>query len=93
MVTIGAPATGRDVVDPVAGLLDPATAPVSYGYYAENADDAASIERHRRVDPDKTIGWWNRHRPLQWAIGATLALNLGLMPSIQDALLTILQHL
>ncbi|MCM6777061.1 hypothetical protein NDR87_26590 [Nocardia sp. CDC159] len=93
MVTIGTPANQGSVVDPAAGLLDPSTAPISYGYYAENATDAAAIERHRRVDPQRTVGWWHRHRILRLGIGATLALNLGLMPSIQDALLSFLQHL
>ncbi|MFI5778001.1 hypothetical protein [Nocardia sp. NPDC051570] len=93
MVTIGTPAGQGSVIDPRSGLLDPSTAPISYGYYAENATGAEEIARHLRSDRDKTIGWWNRHRILRLGIGATLVLNLGVMPSVQDAVLSFLQHL
>ncbi|MBF6330899.1 hypothetical protein [Nocardia transvalensis] len=86
-------ADGTTVVDPRAGLLDLRTAPIGYGYYAENATDADTIaschERSRRG----RIGWWNRHRQLRLGIGAGLAVNIGFLPAVQDALLSALQHL
>ncbi|MCM6775379.1 hypothetical protein NDR87_16125 [Nocardia sp. CDC159] len=78
-------------VDPLGGLLDTSSAPVSFGYYEENAADADTIARcHRpRTGP---VGWWNRHRRIRLAVGMALVLNLGFLPAVQDGILTALSH-
>ncbi len=79
------------VADPIRGLCDPASAPVSFGYYQDNASDAETIARcHRpRRGP---IGWWNRHRGFRAGVGLVLVGNLGFLPAVQDALLSALSH-
>ncbi|MGW4243581.1 hypothetical protein [Nocardia sp. NPDC004722] len=79
------------VTDPLGGLLDMRSAPVSYGYHTENGMDAELRERcHRpRRGP---VGWWNRHRGVRLGVGLALAANLGFLPAVQDAVLTGLSH-
>ncbi|MCM6777057.1 hypothetical protein NDR87_26570 [Nocardia sp. CDC159] len=88
---LGSAAHGPTIVDPRAGLLDLRSAPIGYGYYAENATDAETIVLCH--NGSRRSGWWSRHRRLRAAVGVGLAANLGFLPAVQDALLTALQHL
>ncbi|RDI59083.1 hypothetical protein [Nocardia pseudobrasiliensis] len=81
------------IVDPRAGLLDLRSAPISFGYYAENASDAQTITEFHNRGRHRRIGWWNQHRRLRAMVGLGLAANIGFLPAVQDALLTALQHL
>ncbi|MBF6330895.1 hypothetical protein [Nocardia transvalensis] len=93
MTTLGSPAGGTTVADPRAGLLDLRSAPITYGYYAENATGAETIEQCHRGPRRGPIGWWNRHPHLRLGVGAAMAVNLGFLPAVQDALLSALQHM
>lgn len=83
--------TGGSTVDPLGGLLDIRSAPIGYGYYAENSGDAATVAHcHRRIRGP--VGWWNRHHRLRLGIAMAMLANLGFLPAVQDAVLTGLSH-
>ncbi|MBF6331972.1 hypothetical protein [Nocardia transvalensis] len=82
---------GAPAVDPLGGLLDVSSAPVTFGYYEENAADAEIIARCH--EPRKgPVGWWDRHRRIRLAVGMVLVVNLGLLPAVQNGILTALSH-
>ncbi|QIS14927.1 hypothetical protein [Nocardia arthritidis] len=87
-------ASGVSTADPLGGLFDVTSAPVGFGYYEENASDAATIVRcHEPRNGRGPTGWWNRHRRLRAGVGMALVLNLGFLPAVQDALLTAISHI
>ncbi|MEG8178382.1 hypothetical protein GZH49_07500 [Nocardia terpenica] len=93
MLNTGYAANGPNVLDPRAGLLDPRTAAVSFGYYAENATEDETIRLcHNGSRPGPT-GWWNRHRRIRTGVGFALVANIGFLPAVQDALMSALHAL
>ncbi|MEV6559017.1 hypothetical protein AB0M22_25110 [Nocardia sp. NPDC051756] len=67
-----------------AGLLDISSAPIGFGYYSRNAEDAVAVSR----DVDH-VGWWSRHRRLTIGVGMMLATALGFVPAVQFAVLLV----
>ncbi|MFD6163390.1 hypothetical protein ACFWF7_33895 [Nocardia sp. NPDC060256] len=65
-------------------LLDISSAPIGFGYYAQNADDTEADSR----DVSR-VGWWSRHRRVAIGVGMTLAMALGLIPAVQYAVLLV----
>ncbi|MEU7146309.1 hypothetical protein ABZ942_43210 [Nocardia sp. NPDC046473] len=65
-------------------LLDISSAPIGFGYYAQNIDDAEAVSREVT-----RVGWWSRHRRVAIGVGMTLVTALGLIPAVQYAVLLV----
>ncbi|MBF6125580.1 hypothetical protein [Nocardia brasiliensis] len=83
--------TGPDGLasDPLSGLLDIRSAPMTFGYHErDEIGTDHSVEGNAR--PREKIGWWHRHRQAKTALGMAVALTLVCVPAAQTALLTVL---
>ncbi|WP_280390798.1 hypothetical protein [Nocardia brasiliensis] len=83
--------TGPDGLasDPLSGLLDIRSAPMTFGYHErDEIGTDHSVEGNAR--PRDKIGWWHRHRQAKTALGMAVALTLVCVPAAQTALLTVL---
>ncbi|MEU7145237.1 hypothetical protein ABZ942_37735 [Nocardia sp. NPDC046473] len=83
---------GGIATDPLGGLLDVESSPIAFGYYEQNeVATATGVEWNGRPRTEP-IGWWNRHRHVQAGFGMAIVLTLGLVPAVQNAILTVLTH-
>ncbi|MFI9504742.1 hypothetical protein [Nocardia sp. NPDC052566] len=83
------------VADPAAPFADMAalrSAPVSFGYYQEDVARRQAAVEHNRAVRKGPIGWWNRHPALCTGVSFVVACNLGLLPLVQSAVLTVLRN-
>lgn len=67
-----------------ARLLDISSAPIGFGYYAQNAGATETVSRNLAH-----VGWWSRHRRLTIGVGMMLAAALGFVPAVQFAVLLV----
>ncbi|MGX1776767.1 hypothetical protein ACWIGW_31965 [Nocardia brasiliensis] len=83
--------TGPDglATDPLSGLLDIRSAPVTFGYHERDGTETDHGVERNAQSRDKT-GWWHRHRLAKTTLGMAVALTLACVPAAQTALLTVL---
>ncbi|QIS10530.1 hypothetical protein [Nocardia arthritidis] len=79
-------------VDSFAGLLELGDNQIGYGYYDSNEIAAAPAVAWNTRTRTGAIGWWNRHRTIQAAVGMTMVLTIGFLPATQNAILSVITH-